>query len=68
MELKGLKKEVEFEEAKKALSLYKQGYNLREVSEIMSKTRKISHETVRTRINSLIHTPKELTGLDKISE
>lgn len=54
MELKDIKKEVEFEEAKKALALYKQGYKLRQVAEIMSKTHKISHETVRTRINALI--------------
>ena len=65
MELKDIKLEAEFQEAKIALELYKRGYKLRQVSEIMSKTHKISHETVRTRINALLKDNKYLTRLDK---
>jgi DNA-binding NarL/FixJ family response regulator len=58
MELKDIKKEVEFREAKEALTLYKRGYTLREIA----KTMNLSHETIRTRMNALL---KKLTALDK---
>ena len=55
MKLKDIKKEVKEREAKKALSLYKQGYSLREIGKIMG----YSYETIRNRIKLL------LTTLDK---
>jgi orotate phosphoribosyltransferase-like protein len=61
MELKDIKKEVEFKVAKKALSLYKQGFTLRQIGKVL----KLSHETVRTRLNALLGNKKKLTGLDK---
>lgn len=61
MELKDIKKEIEFEEAKKALALYKKGYNLRQIGKVL----KLSHETVRTRINALMNGKLGLTALDK---
>lgn len=60
MELKDIKKEVEFAEAKKALALYKQGYTLREIGKVL----KTSHETVRTRLNAILGNKIKLTGLD----
>jgi len=54
MELKDIRIQQEFEEAKRALELYKQGYRLREISKIMSLTRKISHETVRIRLKAIM--------------